>query len=159
MNNISKVTALLCAFFLVLSPVRINAEPLPEAGSDEFFELRELIAKVIEATLPGQASYICRLALAAVIVNRAADPRFPDDIRSVVYERGEFECTSRESFSRVRPSYLSKSAARDAMLGCDVTAGAVYFRRAPRSEVPDGCFYHSGYVFFREMPESSRGVS
>lgn len=149
MKLIRTITALLCAFLLALSPVTAYAATMPEAGSDEFFELRTLIARVVEATLPERASYVCRLALSAVIVNRARDPRFPDDIRSVVYERGEFECTAKESFSRVRPSYLSKSAARDALLGCDVTAGAVYFRPAKASEVPDGCFYHSGYVFTR----------
>ena len=150
MKLIRAMTALLCAILIALSPITARAATLPEAGSDEFFELRSLIAKVVEATLPERASYVCRLALSAVIVNRSSDPRFPDDIRAVVYERGEFECTSKEYFNRVRPSYLSKAAARDALLGCDVTAGAVYFRPARASEVPDGCFYHSGYVFLRE---------
>ncbi len=144
------ICALLCASLIALSPIYASAEPLPEAGSDEFFELRGLIARVVEATLPESASYVARLALSAVIVNRAADPHFPDSIRSVIYERGEFECTSREDFSRVRPSYLSKAAARDALLGCDVTSGALYYRPAHRSEVREGEFFHSGYVFWRE---------
>lgn len=150
MKLIRITAALLCALTTALSCLPVSAAPLPDAGSDEFFELRELIARVVEATLPESASYVCRLGLSAVIINRAEDPRFPDDVRSVVYERGEFECTSREDFLRVRPSYLSRTAARDALLGCDVTSGAVYFRPAKRSEVPDGCFYHSGYVFTRE---------
>ena len=143
--------ALLLLAVLTLCPISARAEELPEAGSGEFFEMRMLIARVVERTLPGRASYVARLALADVIVNRVRDERFPDDIRSVVYERGEFPCVAAESFLRTRPSYLSLSAARDALLGCDVTSGAVFFSRARRAEVPDGCFYHSGYAFTREQ--------
>lgn len=150
-KTMSRIAAILCVILLTLAPVSAHAEQLPEAGSEEFFEMRMLIARVIERTLPERASYIARLGLADIIINRTQDARFPDDIRSVVYERGEFECVAREDFLRTRPSYLSLAAARDALLGCDVTSGAVYFRAARRAEVPDGCFYHSGYVFEREI--------
>ena len=144
------ILPIILALLITTARVTAHAEPLPEAGSGEFFEMRMLIARVVERTLPERASYVARLALADVIVNRVRDERFPDDIRSVVYERGEFACVSREDFLRTSPSYLSLSAARDALLGCDVTEGAVYFGRARRAEVPDGCFYHSGYVFTKQ---------
>ena len=141
------ILPIILALLITAAPVTSHAEALPEAGSEEFFELRMLVARVVERTLPARASYVARLALADVIINRTRDARFPDDVRSVVYQRGEFACVAREDFSRTRPSYLSLSAARDAMLGCDVTAGAVFFSEARRAEVPDGCFYHSGYAF------------
>ena len=150
MKLLRNITALLSALCILFVPITVCAEPLPEAGSAEFFDMRMLIARVVERTLPERASYVARLALADVIVNRTRDARFPDDIRSVVYERDAFECVLREDFLRTRPSYLSLSAARDALLGCDVTSGAVFFSRARRAEVPDGCFYHSGYVFTKQ---------
>ncbi len=147
MKLLQRFGAFSVALLMLFAPVYAHAEALPEAGGEEFFEMRMLIARVVERTLPNSASYVARLALADVIVNRTQDARFPDDIRSVVYQRGEFECVASESFLRTRPSYLSLSAARDALLGCDVTSGAVFFYKARRAEVPDGCFYHSGYVF------------
>lgn len=139
------------AFFLVFAAVLcpcVRADELYEAGSEEFFSSRDLIARVVECVAPDR-SYAARQAIAAVIVNRIKDTRFPSDLYSVIYQRGEFECVNKQGFDRVTPSYLSKVAARDALLGFDISSGAVYFRRGYPSECAGSCFYHDGFLFYR----------
>ncbi len=127
----------------------IHAYALAEIGSDEFDIERALIARTVEQTAP-DASYVARLAIAAVIVNRTKDPRFPSDVRSVIYDYDMFRCTYDPSFELCSYSYLSDIAARDALLGFDCSAGALYFRAGYPSERDGACFYHSGWLFYNE---------
>ena len=129
----------------------VGASALSEPGSDEFFADRDLIARAIEKTAP-DASYVARLAVASVIVNRVKSKRFPNDVRAVIYERGEIECVRASDFETCAPSYLSRVAARDALLGFDVTSGALYYKRGHISESDGTCFFHSGFLFYKERP-------
>ena len=150
MNAKHKIISLFVALFAFLCPP-VEALALSEPGSDEFFEDRELIARALEKTAP-DASYVARLALASVIVNRVKSNRFPNDVRAVIYERGEFECVRAYDFETCKPSYLSRVAARDALLGFDVTSGALYYKRGHISESDGSCFFHSGFLFYKERP-------
>ena len=151
-TKITKISvALALSILLMISLVTSHsamADMLFEAGSDEFYDGRELIARVVECTAP-DASYAARLAIACVIVNRVRDVRFPSDLYSVVYQRGEFACVSTDRFASVEPSYLSRVAARDALLGFDISSGAVYFRQGYPSERHGCCFYHDGFLFYK----------
>lgn len=152
MKNINnKKIAAVSLVCLMLCFCTVTAHAVSEPGSAEFFEERDLIARAVELTAPN-ASYVARLAIASVIVNRAQDPRFPSDIRSVIYERGAFECVTSPDFETCDISYLSKTAARDALLGYDVSSGALYFKKGNIAESDGSCFYHSGFLFYREMP-------
>ena len=143
------LAAFLCALCLCMPGLSVSAAGEAYRIRDDFVLSRELIARVIECTAP-DASYTARQALAALILNRTEDPRFPDDVRSVIYERGVFECVDRVDFERVRPSDLSMKAARDALLGFDVSGGALYFKRGTLSESDGACLYHSGFLFYIE---------
>ena len=136
-------------FFLALcfTVGSIAASALGEIGSMEFYEERALIARAVEKTAP-DASYVTRLAMAALIVNRVKDPRFPSDVRSVIYEYEMFECTRMPDFETCDVSYLSDIAARDALLGFDVSSGALYFKKGMPAESDGACFYHSGFLFY-----------
>ena len=150
-RTLIRASVLVLVLVIALCPflrLSVGAEGLYEAGSEEFFSSRDLIARVVECIAPDR-SYAARQAIAAVIVNRIKDSRFPSDLYSVIYQRGAFECVSKEGFDRVTPSYLSKVAARDALLGFDISSGAVYFRRGYPSERAGSCFYHDGYLFYR----------
>ena len=147
---IVKLLSLLLVFAISLFCFSLFAfaDMLYEIGSEEFFSARDLIARVVD-TLAPDASYAARLALSAVIVNRVRDPHFPSDIYSVVFERGEFEGVGREDLFTFCPSQLSMIAARDALLGFDVSRGALYFRRGYPSERMGACFYHDGFLFYK----------
>ena len=153
MKKLIRSLVSLCLCSLLMLGISHKATALSDIGSDAFFEDRDLIAKTVELTAPG-ASYAARLALAAVIVNRAKDARFPSEIRAVIYERGAFECVLEPSFEHTQVSYLSKVAARDALLGFDVTSGALYFKKGVASSSDGACFHHSGFLFFKDRPDS-----
>ena len=141
-----RIASLLCALCICAASASVaGAERI--TLSERFYEDRALIARVIECTAP-DASYTARQAIAAVIVNRTTDARFPDDVRSVIYERGAFSCVDRVDFEQVEPSELSLAAARDALLGFDVSGGALYFARGHASEADGACLYHSGFLFY-----------
>ncbi len=133
----------------IMCPAAYAAE---DADRTRFFEEREIIARAVECTAP-DASYVARLGIAALIVNRTRDARFADDVRSVIYEYDAFECTLMHGFETCEVSELSRMAARDALLGFDCTCGALYFRRGTPSESADACFYHSGLLFYKQQPK------
>lgn len=115
---------------------------------EDFFEKREFISKIVELIAP-DTSYAARLGVCAVIVNRTLDPRFPSDVYSVVYHSEQFcEAQGRE-LCDVTASELSEIAARDALLGFDITCGAVYFKKGYPAERKGACFYHDGFLFYR----------
>ncbi len=136
---------LLTLCFLIGS---LDTRAIGAPGSEEFREERAIIARTLEKTAP-DASYVARLAIAAVIVNRVSSPRFASDVRSVIYEYDAFSCTSLPDFETCEVSYLSDIAARDALLGFDVSCGALYFKRGMPAESDGACFYHSGWLFYR----------
>ena len=111
----------------------------------------EFLARAVEKTAP-EASYVARLAFCAMIVNRRDDPRFPSDLRAVVYQRGEFDCAWAPDLETCSPSRLSRLAARDALLGFDPSGGALYYKKGHRSESYPDAFFHSGYWFFTSRP-------
>ena len=150
-NKAATALFCVCLIFTVIS--QTHAFALAEIGSDAFFEERDLIARAVELTAP-DASYAARLAIAAVIVNRAKDARFPSEIRSVIYEVGVFDCVSDPNFEKVTPTYLSRAAARDALLGFDVTAGALYYKKGSVADSDGACFRHSGFLFFKKRPDT-----
>ena len=115
---------------------------------EDFFEKREFIAKIAEMIAP-DSSYAARLGVCAVIVNRMTDSRFPSDVYSVVYHSQQFREAQGRELDSVSASELSEIAARDALLGFDITGGAVYFKRGYPSERQGACFYHDGFLFYR----------
>lgn len=100
------VAGVLCGFLIVLAcvasakpPVEVEAAPAPEptevtehepvkSYTDE--EL-ELLALVIYQEAGGDAcSDDTRLKVGTVVMNRVADHRFPDTLRDVITERGQY---------------------------------------------------------------------
>ncbi len=137
--------ALLALFFLESFQTPLASE---YAISDSDIEF---LARAVEKTAP-EASYVARLAFCAMIVNRRDDPRFPSDLRAVVYQRGEFDCARAPDLETCSPSRLSRLAARDALLGFDPSGGALYYKKGHRSESYPDAFFHSGFWFFTSRP-------
>ncbi len=79
-----------------------------------------LIAQVIHAEARGEP-YEGQVAVAAVVVNRVNDERFPATVREVVTEPGQFVV------SRGQPVDRHLEAAQAALAGEDPSNGALYF--------------------------------
>ncbi len=85
----------------------------------------ELLARLIHGEARGEP-YIGQVAVGAVIINRVIDSYFPDSIRRVVYQPGQFSPVANGQIN-LRPNRTSYRAARAALKGKDPTRGACYF--------------------------------
>jgi N-acetylmuramoyl-L-alanine amidase len=86
---------------------------------------QELLARVISAEAKGEA-YEGQVAVAAVILNRVRDSRFPNTLAGVVYQTHAFESVSNGQIY-LPATESTKRAARDALNGWDPSGGAVFF--------------------------------
>ncbi len=86
----------------------------------------ELLARIIAAEARGE-SFEGQIAVGAVILNRVKDPRFPNTISDVIFEKGQFEVVSNGVYLTVVVPELSKRAAQEALRGRDPTKGALFF--------------------------------
>ena len=84
-----------------------------------------LISRFVYAESRGEP-YKGQVAVAAVILNRVKDSRFPNTISGVVYQSGAFTCVS-DGQINLSPNDTARKAAQDAMNGWDPTYGAIYY--------------------------------
>jgi N-acetylmuramoyl-L-alanine amidase len=85
----------------------------------------ELLARLVHGEARGEP-YEGKVAVAAVVLNRTEDPRFPKTIAGVIYEPGAFDAVS-DGQINLQPDQSSYNAARDAMNGWDPSYGCVYY--------------------------------
>ena len=96
----------------------------------------ELLARLIHGEARGER-YIGQVAVGAVILNRVLSSYFPNDIRSVVYQPGQFSPVANGQIN-LRPNRTSYRAARAALKGQDPTRGACYFYNPRTAEIDGG---------------------
>lgn len=86
---------------------------------------RYLLAKVIYAEARGE-SYTGQVAIAAVVLNRVEDSRFPNTIAGVIYQPWAFTAVN-DGQINLEPNAKAYQAADDALNGWDPTYGCVYY--------------------------------
>lgn len=84
-----------------------------------------LLSKVVTSEARGE-TYEGQVAVAAVVINRVLDPRFPDTIRDVIYQRNAFSVVNDGSIN-MDPTESAYQAALEALYGEDPTNESVYF--------------------------------
>ena len=84
-----------------------------------------LLAKLVHSEARGE-TYTGLVAVAAVVLNRVDDSRFPNTIAGVIYQPWAFTAINDGQFN-LEPNQTAYQAARDAMNGWDPTYGAVYY--------------------------------
>ncbi len=111
----------------MLRPGQLLFIPLPES-SILFPEFRdfELLARIIAAEARGE-SFEGQIAVGAVILNRTKDPRFPNTIHEVVFQKGQFDVVTTGVYLNIIVPELSRRAAQEALRGRDPTNGALFF--------------------------------
>ncbi|MGM0500953.1 MAG: cell wall hydrolase [Bacillota bacterium] len=85
----------------------------------------ELLARLIHGEARGE-SYLGQVAVGAVILNRVLSSYFPDNIKAVIYQPGQFSPVA-DGQINLHPNRMSYRAARAALQGEDPTRGACYF--------------------------------
>lgn len=85
----------------------------------------DLLARAIYGEARGEP-YTGQIAVGAVIINRVISPDFPDSIKGVIYQSGQFTPVQDGSLY-LEPDDNARNAARDALNGQDPTDGALFF--------------------------------
>lgn len=84
-----------------------------------------LLSKLVSSEARGE-SYEGQVAVAAVVINRVRDPRFPDSIEGVIYQKNAFSVVGNGQIY-MDPTDSAYKAAREALYGQDPTNGAIFF--------------------------------
>lgn len=105
---------------LTLQTLGINYEDVYYAAGID------LLAKLVEAEAGGKGLR-AMTAVAGVVFNRVASDSFPDDLPGVIYDAGAFGSVKNGEFFEALPGNMAYRAAYDALVGVDVTGGALYF--------------------------------
>lgn len=85
-----------------------------------------LLARVVFGEAEGEP-FTGQVAVAAVLLNRVRNPRFPNTIAGVVYQPGAFESVSNGQIWAAPPSQDNIRAAQLALSGWDPTYGSLFF--------------------------------
>lgn len=101
-----------------------GANRAPQTGSTGNRDT-DLLARLIHGEARGEP-YLGQVAVAAVIMNRTRDDRFPKTIAGVIYQPGAFDAVA-DGQINLAPSTAAYNAARDALNGWDPTYGCVYY--------------------------------
>lgn len=86
---------------------------------------RYLLAKVVYAEARGEV-YTGQVAIAAVVLNRVKDSRFPNTVAGVIYQPWAFTAVN-DGQINLEPNQKAYQAADDALNGWDPTYGSVYY--------------------------------
>lgn len=101
----------------------------------------DLLARLVTAEAGGEP-YRGQVAVAAVVLNRVRSFQFPNSIRDVIYQRGQF--SSLNKLPSIMATESCRRAVTEALTGSDPTRGALYFYN-PRTCSPEGlAFFRSG---------------
>ncbi|MCK8824244.1 cell wall hydrolase [Fuchsiella alkaliacetigena] len=85
----------------------------------------DLLARLIHAEARGEP-YKGQVAVGAVVLNRVNSPQFPNSIREVIYQSGQFAPVD-DGQINLPANQTAFRAARDALSGEDPSLGALYF--------------------------------
>ncbi|MGM0877542.1 MAG: cell wall hydrolase [Bacillota bacterium] len=85
----------------------------------------EMMAKVVHGEARGE-SYIGKVAVAAVIINRLSTPGFPKNTYDVIFQTNAFTAVHDGQYY-LTPNNHSYRAVIDALKGWDPTYGSVYY--------------------------------
>ena len=106
---------------LLLFLININVQGANGGNNSDL----QLMARAINGEARGE-SYEGQVAVAAVVINRVKDPRVPNTIKDVIYQKNAFSVVKDGSIN-MQPTESAYTAAQDALYGNDPTNNAIYF--------------------------------
>lgn len=135
----------------------IEQQPLYHFSDEEL----EALLRIVEAEAGGEDED-GRLLVANVVLNRVNSDLFPNTVSEVIFQKdgavAQFSPAYSGKYQRVKISDTTISAVGRALMGEDISEGALYFvarRRADKSslrwfdEKLDFLFEHGGHEFFK----------
>lgn len=107
-----------------LNALGINSTGNSNSSSSNNTDLN-LLSKLVYAEARGEP-YKGMVAVAATVLNRVSDSRFPNTIAGVIYQSGAYTCVA-DGQINLEANSQAKKAAQDAINGWDPTSGCVYY--------------------------------
>ncbi|SJZ31082.1 cell wall hydrolase [Selenihalanaerobacter shriftii] len=123
-DDAAKGLALVLALTLISNYFDDKANANNGIDNIEDNDLR-LLARLIHAESRGEP-YKGQIAVGAVVLNRVKSEQFPNSIRGVVYQDGQFTPVENGQIN-LAPNQTSVKAARAVLKGKDPSLGALYF--------------------------------
>ncbi|MBR0153456.1 MAG: cell wall hydrolase [Lachnospiraceae bacterium] len=114
----------------------------------------DLLKRIVHAEA-GDQSLKGRIMVANVVLNRVASSRFPNTIRAVIYQSGQFSPVRSGRINTVKPDATTIKAVDEALTGADYSNGALFFCMKTSSSVSNFEKYHErcaeegDHVFFK----------
>ncbi len=102
-----------------------------------------LTRAVAEECAAHDVPYAARVGIAAVILNRVEDPRYPDTAAAVLstWESPLFSVTPSPATPDTREYHLTEDACTTALTGADPTGGALHFEFLDPTYVNDSPYH------------------
>lgn len=107
--------------FLQIEDDEYKKEAVINLNDDEIM----LLSKLVAGEARGE-SYEGQVAVAAVVINRLKDSRFPDSLEGVIYQKNAFSVVKNGRIY-AEPTSSTYRAAQEALYGKDPTNNAIYF--------------------------------
>lgn len=107
-----------------LSALGINSSSSSGGSSSNNSDLN-LLSHLVYGEARGEP-YNGMVAVAATVMNRVADSRFPNSVAGVIYQPGAYTCVA-DGQINLGYNETAKKAAQDAINGWDPTSGCIYY--------------------------------
>jgi N-acetylmuramoyl-L-alanine amidase len=109
-----------------LTALGLAALPAPTTTNNSSVSRNvNLLAHLVYGEARGEP-YVGQVAVAAVVLNRMQDSRFPKSIASIIYQPGAFTAVD-DGQINLDPDNDAYNAARDALNGWDPSGGCIYY--------------------------------
>ena len=108
-----------------LQALGINSGESQGGGSSSNNNDLNLLSHLVYGEARGEP-YVGMVAVAASVMNRVSDSRFPNSISGVIYQSGAYTCVA-DGQINLGFDDNSKKAAQDAINGWDPTSGCIYY--------------------------------
>ena len=93
----------------------------------------DILHRIVWAEARGEDDHGQQL-VASVVMNRVQSPEFPDTVRDVVFQPGQFTPITNGAFDRATPDQRNRDAVRRALYNPDISQGALFFRTVRGAE-------------------------
>jgi N-acetylmuramoyl-L-alanine amidase len=124
-NNLANLNLIYVGQVLKIGEATSNSNVVENNSTSVTDAEFDLLARIVTAEAKGEP-YIGQIAVANVIMNRVADETFPNDIKSVIYQSGQFSPVSNGTINQPATE-VSKQAVRDALNGTNEVGDALFF--------------------------------
>lgn len=108
------------------------------------------LCKIVEAEASTQ-DIRGKTLVADVVLNRVDSNKYPDTIKEVILDKGQFDPVTRGAFYGAEPDSITKEAVMRALNGDNSSMGAIYFQKSNATGWGDKeyLFRHGDHSFYR----------